>query len=218
MRVGIIGTGAMARALGARWAASGRTVLIAGRSPSRSADAADATGARASRFGDVIRRSDILLLAVDHRAVDEVLEQMDTGSGVLHGKVLIDCTNPVDTADNRLDLPTGATSMAEYLADRTGAQVVKAFNMAQASVWERPPQWGLSQPATVLSAAADGGAADAVTALIDDLGFRSVNIGGLDRARYLEAAAAIVIGLLAAGEPSGSLLTWVRPLGPPDAP
>lgn len=41
-------------------------------------------------------------------------------------------------------------------------------------------------------------------------------VGGLDRARYLESAAALVISLLSRGEPPGSILNWTcQPAGCP---
>jgi len=42
----------------------------------------------------------------------------------------------------------------------------------------------------------------------------AVSVGGVDRARYLEAAEALLITLLSHGEPPGSALNWTRPTEP----
>lgn len=46
MRIGIIGDGAMAQALGARGVACGHHVIVGGRSPQRAAEVAVAIGVR----------------------------------------------------------------------------------------------------------------------------------------------------------------------------
>jgi predicted dinucleotide-binding enzyme len=56
----------------------------------------------------------------------------------------------------------------------------------------------------------DDGASEMTTRLITDLGHRALAVGGLDRARYLESAAALVISLLSRGEPRGPLLNWTH--------
>jgi predicted dinucleotide-binding enzyme len=211
MRIGIIGTGAMARALGARWVGSGHDVVVGGRSPDKAAEVAAAIGARASLAVDAARHAEVVLLAVHHCGVDDVLREAGAAAGTMRGKVLIDCVNSVELEGFTLELPQGASSVAQYVADRTGARVVKAFNLAEAHVWADPPAWATMAPLTVLTATDDNNAADTVAGLIHDLSFRALNVGGLDRARHLETAAALVIELLASGEPSGSVLTWVRP-------
>jgi 8-hydroxy-5-deazaflavin:NADPH oxidoreductase len=100
--------------------------------------------------------------------------------------------------------------MAEHVAAISGARVVKAFNMCDATVWAAPPQPSSSGRLSVMFAAGDDGAGEVVTSLITDLGHRAVPVGGLDRARYLEAAAALVISLLSHGEPPGPVLNWTH--------
>jgi predicted dinucleotide-binding enzyme len=73
-----------------------------------------------------------------------------------------------------------------------------------------PAELGSCSRLSVLFAADDAGAGELVTDLITDVGHRAVAVGGLDRARYLESAAALVISLLSRGEPRGSLLNWTR--------
>jgi predicted dinucleotide-binding enzyme len=100
--------------------------------------------------------------------------------------------------------------MAEHVAAISGARVAKAFNMCDATVWAAPAELDSFSRLSVLIAADDHGAGELVTHLINDLGHRAVPVGGLDRARYLESAAALVISLLSRGEPRGSILNWTH--------
>lgn len=209
MRVGIVGAGAMARALGGRWAAAGHEVVIGARSAAKAMSVADVIGARSGTPAEAAA-AEVVLLAVHHAGVDEALRQAGADSGRLTGKVLIDCTNPVELHRFTIDLPDGVASMAEHVAAISGARVVKAFNMCDATVWADPPEPGSSGRLSVMFAADDDDAGEVVTRLITDLGHRAVPVGGLDRARYLEAAAALVISLLSHGEPPGSLLNWTH--------
>lgn len=209
MRVGIVGAGAMARALGGRWVAAGHEVVIGARSTAKAMSVADVIGARSGTPADAAA-ADVVLLAVHHAGVDDALRLAGAESGRLTGKVLIDCTNPVELHRCTIDLPDGVASMAERVAAISGARVVKAFNMCDATVWAAPPEPGSSGRLSVMFAADDDGAGEVVTSLITDLGHRAVPVGGLDRARYLEAAAALVISLLSHGEPPGSVLNWTH--------
>ncbi len=209
MRIGIVGAGAMARALGGRWVAAGHEVVIGARSAAKAISVAEVIGARAGTPADAAAAG-VVLLAVHHAGVDDALRQAGADSGALTGKVLIDCTNPVELHRFTIELPDGVASMAEHVAAISGARVVKAFNMCDATVWAEPPELGYSGRLSVMFAADDDGAAEVVTGLITDLGHRAVLAGGLDRARYLEAAAALVIWLLSHGEPPGSVLNWTH--------
>jgi uncharacterized protein YbjT (DUF2867 family) len=171
MRVGIVGAGAMARALGGRWVAAGHEVVIGARSTAKAISVADVIGARSGTPADAAA-ADVVLLAVYHAGVDEALRQAGADSGRLTGKVLIDCTNPVELHRFTIDLPDGVASMAEHVAAISGARVVKAFNMCDATVWADPAGLGSSGGLSVMFAADDDVAGEVVTRLITDLGHR----------------------------------------------
>ena len=71
MRVGIVGAGAMARALGGRWVAAGHEVVIGARSTAKAISVADVIGARSGTPADAAA-ADVVLLAVYHAGVDEM--------------------------------------------------------------------------------------------------------------------------------------------------
>ncbi|WIY03591.1 NAD(P)-binding domain-containing protein [Amycolatopsis mongoliensis] len=193
MRIGIFGTGAMATALGPHWANAGHELRVAGRDPARAA----ALGARTGTWAEVAAFADVLLLAVPADAVFDVL----AAAGPLPGKVLVDCTNQPGPDGGP---PPGTPVAARIAAAAPDAHVVKAFNLAPADVWRKPPR-----TLTVPLCGDDPAALDAVRTLVRDIGCTAVLGGGLDRAHLLEATAAFAIGLWFAGEDARAILVPV---------
>ncbi|MEA5362226.1 NADP oxidoreductase [Amycolatopsis sp., V23-08] len=179
MRIGIFGTGAMATALGTHWTNAGHELRVAGR----------------GRWAEVAAFADAVLLAIPADAVFEVLPQ----AGPLRGKVLIDCTN--QPGPTGTEPPPGTPVATRIAAAAPGAHVVKAFNLASADVWRKPPA-----TLTVPLCGDDPAALDAVRTLVRDVGCTPVLGGGLDRAHLLEATAAFAIGLWFAGEDAQAIL------------
>jgi predicted dinucleotide-binding enzyme len=181
MRIGIFGTGAMATALGAHWKDAGHELRMAGR--------------RTGTWAEVAAFADVVLLAIPADAVFEVLPE----AGPLRGKVLVDCTN--QPGPTGTEPPPGTPVATRIDAAAPGAHVVKAFNLAPADVWRKPPA-----TLAVPLCGDDPAALDAVRTLVRDVGCRPVFGGGLDRAHLLEATAAFAIGLWFAGEDAQAIL------------
>lgn len=194
LRIGIIGTGHIARALGGAWAARGHAVVFAGRTPGRAQSLAlkIGHGSVAASVVDVARDADVVLLAVLWSAVDDVLDQI--GPVVGHAApVVIDPTNPVEHGVGRHLLEVG--SVAQRIADRAAtARVVKAFNVHPSSHWN-----GANAGDTVVIAGNDAEALAVVQQLVRDVGATPQVLGGLDRARQLEEFAGTVIALAFGG-------------------
>ncbi|MEU7755848.1 NAD(P)-binding domain-containing protein [Micromonospora sp. NPDC049101] len=197
MKIGILGTGTMARTLGGRWAAAGHDVLVGGRSAAKAQQLATALGARSGSLADAAQAADVTLLAVAYTAVPEVLDAAGAGRGALTGKVVVDCTNPVELTG--FSVTSGATSLAEQIQQRTGARVVKAFNLCEAKVWQLDPPAFDGRPLVVPFCGDDEEARATVGALIEDLGCAPLAVGDVTYARHLEAMAALVISLLFRG-------------------
>ncbi|WP_406173978.1 NADPH-dependent F420 reductase [Streptomyces sp. NBC_00996] len=192
MRIGILGTGGMADALGTRWARAGHEVCVGGRDLERAAGLARRLGGcggdlrAAAEFG-----VDAVLLALPYAAVAEVVTGL---RGALRDRVLIDCVNPLGPG---FVLETaGGPSAAERLAAvAPDAHVVKAFNLCHEDVWRMtPPVFG-GRPLAVPLCGDDEDALDVVRRLARDLGCEPLNAGELARAGLLEATAALLIGL-----------------------
>ncbi|MGC0329221.1 putative dinucleotide-binding enzyme [Streptomyces sp. SAI-170] len=179
MRIGILGTGGMADALGTQWARAGHQVLAGGRS--------GPTGLReAAEFG-----TDAVLLAVPHEAAAQLVAGL---AEPLRGRTLIDCTNPVGAGFALLT--SGGPSAAERIAAAApGVRVVKAFNLCHVDVWRRTPPVFDGRPLAVPLAGDDEPALDVVRQLVRDIGCEPVHAGGLDRAGLVEATAALLIRL-----------------------
>ncbi|MFI9154692.1 NADPH-dependent F420 reductase [Streptomyces sp. NPDC053367] len=179
MRIGILGTGGMADALGTQWARAGHQVRAGGRT--------GPTGLReAAEFG-----ADAVLLAVPYEAAVPVVAGL---AEPLRGRTLIDCTNPVGAGFALLT--SGGPSAAERIAAAApGVRVVKAFNLCHVSVWRRTPPVFDGRPLAVPLAGDDEPALDVVRRLVRDIGCEPVHAGGLDRAGLVEATAALLIRL-----------------------
>lgn len=200
MRVGILGAGLMAGALGGQWQRAGHEIMVSGRDPRKADALAERIGARAGTFRDAAGFGDATLLAVRAAGVFDTLTAAGAAEGTLAGRALIDCTNPVE-AGKLTVTADGGPSMAERIsAYAAGALVVKGFNLAHDGIWRmRPPEFEGVRLSVPLCGD-DAGALETASRLVSDLGGVPVVAGGLDRAGLLEATAAFVIGLLFAGE------------------
>jgi predicted dinucleotide-binding enzyme len=186
--VSIIGLGNMAGALAARALAGGNAVEIIGRDAVKAKEVAAALGggATAGTFGTT-PAGDLVILAVPYAgAVQVVAEYGDA----LAGKVVIDISNTFNADATGLVTPDG-TSGAQEIAKAApeSAHVVKAFNTVFGHVL------ALGRPLDVFFAGDDAPAKAAVSAFIESLGLRPLDVGGLEMARWLEGAGPLLMGL-----------------------
>jgi predicted dinucleotide-binding enzyme len=184
MEITIIGTGNMARGLASRALAGGHTVTLLGTEVEKSQGLADELSGdvRAGTVGDPLS-GDVLVLAIWYPdAVSDVLAKY---GDQLDGKVVVDITNPIDTA--RFEpLVVEAGSVAQEIAAKApGAKVVKAFNTTFAGTLGEGRV--ADQPLDVFVAADDEEAKSTVKQLAEDGGLRPIDAGPLARARELEA-------------------------------
>ncbi len=192
MRIGILGTGNMADALGAHWVRAGHEVTVGGRDEEKAARLAARIGAAGhGSLRAAARAADAVLLALPHEAGEVVVAGL---RGELAGKVLVDCSNPVG-AGFRLLTEGGPAAAGRLAAAAPDARVVKAFNLCHEDVWRMTPPVFDGQPLAVPLCGDDERALDVVRELVRDVGCAPVTAGGLDRAGLVEATAALVIGL-----------------------
>jgi predicted dinucleotide-binding enzyme len=191
--ISIIGLGGMARALAGRAVTSGHTVEVIGRDASEAADLAAALGGAttAGTFGATPAGA-IVILAVTHSGGVPVVARY---GDALDGKIVVDISNTFVGADDTvLDTPEG-TSAAQEIAEAlpASAHVVKAFNTVFGHVLAR----GGRQD--VLVAGDDPGAKATVSAFIESLGLRPLDVGGLAMAHWLEGAGLLLMGVARSG-------------------
>jgi hypothetical protein len=111
----------------------------------------------------------------------------------LSGKTLVDITNPVNETYDDLVTPPDSSAAQELAARAEGAKVVKAFNTTFANTLLEGQVSG--EPLDVFVAADDQDAKATVSQLISDGGLRPVDGGPLKRARELEAAGLLHMGV-----------------------
>src|SRR6202012_2164984 len=142
-------------------------------------------GAPAVAWG-AVPAGDIVILALLYEGVVPVVAQY---GDALAGKVIVDISNPFNSAATGLASPEG-TSIAQEAAKAApaNASVVKAFNTIFRHVLEK------GRPDVFL--AGDNAQAKAgVEAFIESLGLRPLDVGGLEMAHWLEGAGLITMGL-----------------------
>lgn len=190
-RVGVLGSGEVARSIATGFHRSGHDVMLGTRSPDK-ADlrewlSGDGAGITAGTFAQAAAHGELLALAVLGNAAEEAIA--DAGAANFDGKVVIDAMNPLDFSGGgppRLSI-TGADSLGERVQRALpGARVVKAFNTI-GNPYFVDPAFSDGKP-TMLIAGNDADAKRTVTDVLADFGWSDVvDIGGIEGARELEA-------------------------------
>lgn len=194
----IIGAGNMGTAIAALAAKSGATIQILAPELAAANAAAATVGAIGGRVGDALT-GDVVVLAVPHSAVDGLVA---TYASQLAGKIVVDITNPIDSATfDGLVVPADGSSAQLIAAAVPGARVLKAFNTTFAGTLVS----GLvgTNVTTVVVAGDDTAAKDALIGIVADGGLNALDVGSLKRARELEALGFLQIALAASGA-----VTW----------
>jgi 8-hydroxy-5-deazaflavin:NADPH oxidoreductase len=185
VRIGILGSGDVGRALATGFAALGHEVTIGSRSPEKLQAWADSLErVRTGSFQDAARTGDILVLATLGTATVEAIRM----AGVQHfaGKVVIDTTNPLDFSSGRPVLSTGHTdSLGEQIQRAIAeAKVVKAFNTVGNALMVNPQLPG--GPPDMFMCGNDEDAKEIVRQICLHFGWGTVDIGDITGSRYLE--------------------------------
>ncbi len=175
----IIGTGAMANAIGGLLAEGG----------------SDVDYVKKEEGGAGALTGDTVILAVPYAAVAAVVAAYGEQ---LAGKTVVDITNPLDfeTFDS-LAVPAGSSAAAEIQAALPASKVLKAFNTTFAATLAARQVGGLAT--TVLIAGDDADAKGALAAAVEAGGVKAIDAGSLARAHELEAVGFLQL-TLAVGE------------------
>jgi hypothetical protein len=185
----ILGSGAMARAIGTRALVGGHSVQVLSRDPEHYQALAEelrslAFSSETVAVGppDEPLIGDLVVIAVPYPAAFTLVRRY---SEELNGKIVIDITNPINESDDSLVTPPD-TSAAEEIAKKlpSGVSIVKAFNTTFASTLADGQVAG--QPLDVFIAGDDPGAKQTVGDLAQTGGLRAVDAGPLSSARALE--------------------------------
>jgi len=178
----------MATAVAGRIAKAGHTVEVLSRDPAKARALADklSAGATTGTYA-AAPTGDIVILAVPYGSAAAVVA--DYGDA-LDGKVIIDITNPVAPDLSGLVTPHGSSGAQEIAKGLPAtAHVVKAFNTVFGHVLAKNGRLD------AFIAADDSKAKARVSTLIESLGLRPLDVGGLHMASTLEALGLMMIGL-----------------------
>jgi predicted dinucleotide-binding enzyme len=190
--ISIIGLGNMASALADRALAGGNAVEIIGRDPAKAKESAAALGGATVGTAGTTPAGDIVVVAVPYASAAAVVSQY---GDALHGKVIVDITNPITPDFKGFLTPEGSSGAQEIAkAAPAGAHVVKAFNTLPCDVLAAGSIDG--RPVDVFIAGDDAPAKARVSAFIDSLGMHPMDAGALPMARALENATLMQLGLI----------------------
>lgn len=192
MKIAIIGSGNVGGAIATAANNTGHEVTIA------DLEGTDTLAVLGNELGaattnsnvDAVADSDIIVLAVPFGAVEEVIAGIADHVG---DKIVLDVTNPLKADLSGLQTD-GGTSGAELVQQQLPeARVVKAFNTVLAANQATPSVDGVQLDGFV--AGDDADAKKHVLHLLEEIGFRPVDVGPLSTARYLEGMAFLNISL-----------------------
>lgn len=193
--IGILGTGDVGRTLGAGLCALGHEVKIGSREPGsdKLREWRGQAGPLASTgtFADAASFGEIVILATLWAGTENALRL--AGPGSLAGKPLVDTTNPLDFSTGAPRLSLGHTDSAGEQVQRwvPRARVVKAFNTVGSPHMVKPLFPG--GPPDMFLCGNDEDAKRTVAALCGELGWPTIDLGGIESSRYLEPLAMVWI-------------------------
>ena len=191
MKIGILGSGGVAKALARGLLRHGHDIRLGSSTPARLADdLAALPGATAGSFAEAAAHGELVILAVKGSAAAAVLRA--AGAPALAGKTVIDACNPIADAppeDGVLRWSTGPNeSMMEPLQrEFAQANFVKAFNSVGSAHFIDPQFAG--GPPTMFIAGNDPAAKAQVSALLREVGWEPADMGSAVAARAIEPLA-----------------------------
>ena len=187
MRVGILGSGAVAQALGTGFLAHRHEVMLGTRSREKLADwtAKNPKGGIGS-FPDAAKFGEVVVLAVKGAVAADVLDACD---GNLAGKIVIDTSNPIADAPPVNGVLKYFTTLDDSLMERLqraypDVRFVKAFNSVGNDLMVNP-QFKAGKP-TMFICGNDEAAKQTVRSILDQFGWETADMGKAEAARAIE--------------------------------
>ena len=189
MKVGILGSGDVGKALGRGFAGKRHEVMLGSRTPDSDKIKSwlEKTGSYASSgtFEDAAKFGNVIVLAVAWSGAENALEL--AGKENFSGKTVLDVTNPLVFEENRpprLALghtDSGGEQVQRWLSD---AKVVKVFNIVGHAHMVNPDFPG-GRP-DMFICGDDATAKNTATEICRQFGWPVIDIGGMEGARELE--------------------------------
>ena len=191
MRIGVLGSGAVGTTLAGGFLAHGHEVTIGSREPEKLRDWARRNpGAHTGTPEQTAKFAEVGVLAVKGTAAAAMVRA--AGPANLAGKPLIDATNPLADAPPVNGVLRLFTTLDDSLMERLQREFpqvrfVKAFNSVGSTQMVNPV-YAAGRP-TMFICGNDQPAEDLVTRLLDQFGWESADMGGVEAARAIEPLA-----------------------------
>jgi 8-hydroxy-5-deazaflavin:NADPH oxidoreductase len=188
MKVGVLGSGDVAKTLAAGFLKHGHFVKIGSRNPAKLADwAAQNSGSSAGTFTEAAEFGEVVVLAVKGNAASEALSL--AGKSNLAGKTVIDACNPIADAPPEKGVLRFFTDMNQSLMETlqsqfSGAHFVKAFNSVGFACMINPEFAG-GKP-TMFICGNDDAAKKQVAQINEQFGWETADMGPAEAARAIE--------------------------------
>jgi predicted dinucleotide-binding enzyme len=188
MKIGILGSGDVAKTLATGFLKHGHQVMMGTRDASKLAGwkAANPKGTTGS-FVDAASFGEVVVLAVKGSAAVDALHL--AGEENLTGKVVLDTCNPIADAPPEGGVLKYFTTLEDSLMERLqksfpAARLVKAFNSVGAAFMVDPKFAG-GKP-TMFICGNDAAAKSTATKILDQFGWEVADMGGVEAARAIE--------------------------------
>lgn len=188
MKVGILGSGDVAKTLAGGFLQHGHEVRLGTRTPAKLADWASAhPQASVVSFAEAAGFGEVVALAVKGAAAAAALRL--AGAAALAGKPLIDVTNPIADAPPVNGVLRFFTTLEESLLERLqrefpAVRFVKAFNSVGHGGMVNPSFPG-GKP-TMFICGNDAAAKQVVRGILDQFGWETADMGQAEAARAIE--------------------------------
>ena len=188
MKIGILGSGDVAKSLGVGLLAHRHEVMMGTREPNKLSEwqKSSAPKAGTSSFREAAAWAEAVVLAVKGSAASAVLEAV--GAPALAQKVVMDATNPIADAPPANGIVRFFTGPNESLMERLQTQMpkarfVKAFSCVGHALMVDPK---LGARPSMFICGNDQSAKKTVTGLLEQLGWEAEDVGMAEGARAIE--------------------------------
>ena len=188
MKIGVLGSGMVGQVLASGFLKHGHAVMVGTRTPAKLKEwAAQNPRGQTGSFDATAQFADALVLAVKGTVAAAALQA--AGAANLSGKIVIDATNPIADAPPTNGVLRFFTDLNESLMERLqrefpGAKFVKAFNSVGSDGMVNP-QFKGGKP-TMFICGNDDAARKTVTAILDQFGWETADMGKAEAARAIE--------------------------------
>jgi 8-hydroxy-5-deazaflavin:NADPH oxidoreductase len=188
MKVGILGSGDVAKALAGGFLKHGHEVALGTRTPQKLADWAKANPkARIASFAEAAKFAELIVLAVKGTVAADALRA--AGVANLTRKTVIDATNPIADAPPVNGVLRFFTNLDESLMERLQrefgeARFVNAFNSVGNGCMVNPRF--ADGPPSMFICGNDEAAKKMVRGILDQFGWETADMGKAEAARAIE--------------------------------